>query len=221
MPIISLIGRMIRLSVPWMFWRLSGGKSLFDRSSFLYELIVISLFLNGFFEICAFGFIAIGRRGKLNFLCWHLLKSPIADSDIASHREYGRSTKIWITYRRLPIAKSHRIGVNGLGRFTNMHIILLIADSDIASAKINGPSTYAPYLIAICDLAIALSQWSKIDYLFYYDQNGFIENVFIMFFILFSDLFEQYNIDTNQNEKGPISYDSFSKEIMIGNGGLL
>ena len=60
--------------------------------------------------------------------------SPIADSDIASHRG------------------------NGLGRFKNVHGILPIADSDIASAETNVPSSYAPCVIAICDLAIALSQ---------------------------------------------------------------
>ena len=38
----------------------------------------------------------------------------------------------------MPIAISHRIGMNGLGRFKNVHGTLPIADRDIASAETKG-----------------------------------------------------------------------------------
>jgi hypothetical protein len=42
--------------------------------------------------------------------------------------------------------------------FLDVHGTLPIADSDIASAETNVPLICISYVIAICDLAIALSQ---------------------------------------------------------------
>jgi hypothetical protein len=85
--------------------------------------------------------------------------SPIADCDIASYRGYDLGALLLcIGYCRLPIAISHRIGVKGLGCFKTAYRVSPIADSDIASAGTHMSLICVFYVIAICDLAIALSQ---------------------------------------------------------------
>ena len=85
--------------------------------------------------------------------------SPIADCDIASHRGYDLGALLLcIGYCRLSIAISHRIGVNGLRCFKTAYKVSLVADSDFTSAGTHMSLICVFYVIAICDLAIALSQ---------------------------------------------------------------
>ena len=92
--------------------------------------------------------------GRLTAVCGIL---PTTDSDIASGRDLNREA---VSHEVSPIADHrHRVASgHELCVVSGVHVTLPIADSDIASAETNMPFKCISHVVAICDLAIALSQ---------------------------------------------------------------
>ena len=92
--------------------------------------------------------------GRLTEVCGIL---PTADSDIASGRDLNREA---VSHEVSPIAdRRHRVASgHELCAVSGVHVTLPIVDSDIASAETKIPFECISDIVAICDLAIALSQ---------------------------------------------------------------
>ena len=82
---------------------------------------------------------------------------PTADSDIASVQDLNHKA---VSHEVSPIAdRRHRVASgHELCAVSGVHVTLPIADSDIASTETNMPFKCISHVVAICDLAIALSQ---------------------------------------------------------------
>ena len=92
--------------------------------------------------------------GYLTEVCGIL---PTADSEIALGRDLNHKA---VSHEVSPIAdRRHRVASrHELCAVGGVHVTLPIADSDITSAETKMPFECISHVVAICDLAIALSQ---------------------------------------------------------------
>ena len=210
MPIISLFGWTIHLSMKWTFWRLSIDEGLHERSSFYYKWIAPSHHLTALRRKSRF----IGSQSgvwlvRFNGVYWI---SPIAERDIASAKRFERN-KTWVRLppisdfrlriasgqvfgnittvvvcRRLPNApNAYRVGTIGMGHY-NMYMEYRRSPNapNAHRRKTLGCLIYNSCVIAICNLAIALSQWQIITwFLLRVCPESFIKSIYSFFLDMF------------------------------------
>ena len=115
---------------------------------------------------------------------------PTADSDIASGRDLNREA---VSHEVLPIAdRRHRVTLgHELCAISGVHVTLLIADSDIASAETN-----VPLICFFMPLryAILRSLYRNDKRLFYLTKNGFLKGFLYNVFKWFADLFSNNEV---------------------------